>query len=188
MKVFFKGIVVFLLIRLITACNDPSHNSVENAKQTNDLKMKDSFLDNRATDFLVKIADARMMGIKEGNEANQKGTTKDIIDYGSLMIREQSELLEQVNLIAKSKQVSLPNTLSQDKQDGLADLQKKSGRKFDKKFIRMMTIDHERDLKDFKKATKYDDPEVRSFAVKYLPMIQAHLDKIKQIDEHYPSR
>lgn len=188
MNVLINGFVLFALTRLFATCNDAPNDSVEKAKQTNNVKVNDSTLDKSVADFLVKIADARMMGIKEGTEAKEKGTIKEISDYGSLMIREQTELQEQINVLAKSKQVTLPDTLSKDKQDGLADLQRKSGRDFDKKFIKMMTIDHKRDLKDFKKATEYDDPEVRSFAVRYLPMIQTHLDKLNEIDKNYPSK
>lgn len=84
--------------------------------------------------------------------------------------------------------MTLPETISNDKQDGLDELQKKSGKEFDEKFIKMMTIDHKRDIKDFKKATKYKDQEVASFASKYLPLIQSHLDKIIQIHENYKSK
>ncbi len=60
-------------------------------------------------------------------------------------------------------------------------MSEKNGEDFDKKFIKMMIIDHERDIKLFKKALDYKDAEVSAFAKKYLPMIQGHLDKIEVI-------
>ena len=163
-------------------------DSTEKAKQVNEIKAENNIVDENLSVFLVKIADARMMGIKEGQEAQQKGTTEDIRNYGSWMISEQSELLKQINLIAKTKNVTLPTSISNDKQDGLSDLQKKNGVDFDEKFIKMMTIDHERDLKDFKKAMEFEDQRVASFASKYLPMVQSHLDKINQIHKRYKSK
>lgn len=60
---------------------------------------------------------------------------------------------------------------------------KKTGRDFDEKFIKMMRIDHERDLKDFKKAGELADKGVTDFAATYISMIQIHLDKLNEIKE-----
>lgn len=163
-------------------------DSTDNAKKANEAKSENNILDEDVAAFLVKIADARMMGMKEGKEAQQKGTTEEIRNYGAWMIQEQSELQAQIKMLANSKKVTLPEDISNEKQDGLTDLKEKTGKDFDEKFIKMMTIDHKRDVKDFKKATEYKDPEVASFASKYLPMIQSHLDKIKQIEDNYSSK
>jgi putative membrane protein len=130
-------------------------------------------------DFLVKSADARMMDAQEGKLAAEKGTTKAVRDYGKLMMKDQSTLLKKIKGLAAKRNITLPSGISDKKDDGREDLSEESGEDFDEKFIKMMTIDHERDVKLFEKATEYDDAEVSAFAKANLPIIQSHLDKIE---------
>ncbi len=71
--------------------------------------------------------------------------------------------------------------LSNRKVDDHRNLSEENGREFDRTFIKMIIVDHERDLKLFKKAAEYNDPEVSAFAKRYLPLIQSDLQKIKKI-------
>ena len=52
-----------------------------------------------------------------------------------------------------------------------------TGKKFDKKFLKMIKIDHKRDVRQFTKATEFEDAETKKFATENLPLIQSHLDK-----------
>ncbi len=134
-------------------------------------------------DFLVKIADARIMGKKEGGLAVQKGSTAQIVDYGKLMMKDQEMLLSKIKKLAADRNITLPARISNNKQDGFNGLNEKTGRDFDEKFIKMMRIDHEKDLKDFKKAGELADKGVTDFAATYISMIQIHLDKLNEIKE-----
>jgi putative membrane protein len=71
--------------------------------------------------------------------------------------------------------------LGTDKAEGLNDLRKVHGKSFDKKFIKMMIIDHNRDIKKLERAVLYGDPDIQVFATKYLPIVQSHLDQIKAL-------
>lgn len=154
---------------------------VKQANAANDKKADKNMVDDDDAAFLVKSADARMMDSREGKLAVTRGTTAAIRNYGSLMVKDQAMLLDKIKMLAASKKISLPSDISNDKQEGHEDLKGKSTEDFDKKFIKMMVIDHERDIKLFKKAAKSEDKEIRIFAEKYLPLIQSHLDKINLI-------
>jgi putative membrane protein len=61
-------------------------------------------------------------------------------------------------------------------------LSKLSGADFDKQYVKSMVMDHQEDVKDFRKeASTGKDPQIKSFASQTLPVIQGHLDKIKAI-------
>ena len=64
---------------------------------------------------------------------------------------------------------------------GLEKLLSKEAENFDDKFIKMMHIDHERDIRLFTNALDLKDEEIRNFALNYLPLIQEHLDKLNAI-------
>ncbi len=134
--------------------------------------------------FLTEMTDARLMDREEGMQAVTKGTTDEIKQYGQLMIDDQTYLLKELAILAATKNIMLPKEISEEKRDGLDGLKEKSGTDFDKKFISMICIDHKRDVKKFKKAAKGDDAEVSAFASKHLPMIESHLEKVKQIEKN----
>ncbi|MEJ7644566.1 MAG: DUF4142 domain-containing protein [Chryseolinea sp.] len=154
---------------------------VKKANIANEEKAKIYKVDEDIADFLVKSADARMMDSKEGKLAIEKGTTASIRKYGQLMVKDQAEMLEKIKRLALKHQITLPTGISDKKEDGREDLAEKTGDDFDKKFIKMMIKDHERDVKLFKNALDYKDEAVKLFANEYLPMIQSHLDKINEI-------
>jgi putative membrane protein len=161
--------------------NAQEKDPVKSANAKNEEKADKALVNDDVAEFLVKTADARMMGSKEGQLAVEKGTQSSIKEYGNLMIRDQAVLMAEVKKLAIKKNISLPAGISDKKEDGREDLSEKSGQDFDEKFIKMMIIDHERDIKLFKKAIEYPDQVVAAFAKKYLPMIEEHLTRIKSI-------
>jgi putative membrane protein len=144
-------------------------------------KEKKVSLTENESDFLITAADGRMMGILEGKAAVEKGTTKEIKDYGQLMIKDQKAMLAGLKNIAQQLSVTLPDSISGEKQDGLEDLMEKESKKFDKKFVKMMKIDHRRDVRLFTRAREYDNPKIKTFASQYLPMVESHLAKVKEL-------
>jgi putative membrane protein len=170
-----------VLIFNIIGAHAQDRDPVKSANAANEKKSDKDIVDEEIADFLVKSADARMMDLQEGRLATQKGTSSQIRGYGQLMITEQTILLEEIKKLAEKRNITLPSGVSDKKEEGREDLAEESGKDFDEKFIKMMKLDHERDVKLFKKATECEDPEVREFATQYLPMIQSHLDKITEI-------
>ena len=177
--------IILALLSFVVFCNvncktSKTTDSVHKATSKNDSIQS---IDSDVADFLVKIADARMMGKKEGQLAVQKGTTPEIVSYGKLMIKDQEFLLQKIKKLASDRNISLPAEISNDKKDGLEDLNDKTGEGFDEKFIKMMRIDHERDIKYFEKSTELKDKAVTDFSKKYLTMIQSHLDKLNELKD-----
>ena len=137
--------------------------------------------DEFVTAFITEMAEARLMDLEEGKIAQQRSTTKDLKSYGTLMVKDQTEMLREIKKLAVLKNVSLSNELGPDKAEGLKDLKEVHGKSFDKKFIKMMTIDHKRDMKKFERATRSSDADVQVFATRYLPYIQSHLERIRAL-------
>jgi putative membrane protein len=133
--------------------------------------------------FITEMAEARLMDLEEGKIAQQRSTTKDLKSYGTLMVNDQTEMLREIKKLAVRKNVSLSNQLGPDKAEGLKDLKEVHGKSFDKKFIKMMTIDHKRDVKRFERATRSSDADLQVFATRYLPYVQSHLERIKALKD-----
>lgn len=185
MKIIIKTIIGLILMMTLLAMNARAQeDAVERANDANKEKAKANQVNKDVAEFLVAAADARMMDSKEGKLAITKGTTNEIQSYGQSMVKDQALMLEKIQQLAKARNISLPSSISNEKQDGYNDLAGKQGKEFDKKFCKMMIIDHKRDVKMFENAIDLNDPEVSAFAKNYLPMIQSHLDSITAIDEN----
>ena len=138
-----------------------------------------------AQDFLKAMTEARVMDLEQGNTASQRATTRPLKNYGILMVKDQTEMLKDLKEIAEKKNVSIPLWVGPEKADGLEDLKKLHGKDFDKKFIKMMIIDHKRDLKKLEKAIYAADADIQVFATRYLPIVQDHLEKIKALKKDH---
>ena len=150
---------------------------------TNHINIPETPPDDNVKDFIVEMYDARMMDLEEGKLAIEKGERPEVKKYGEWMVHEQTKLSTQLQALAESKNVSLPNTISKEKAEGLAELKEQGGKDFDKKFLKMMKIDHRRDVRKLKSARrKINDAEVHNFISTYQPMIESHLEYLKTID------
>ena len=183
MKNNIKLVLFVLYISFYLFACGQSKDAVKKANEVNEKKADANVVSENIAEFLVKSADARMMDLQEGELAFTKGSIKEVREYGALMIKDQAILLEEIKKIAGNKNITLPSSISDQKKKGRENLSEKEGKEFDEKFIKMMKIDHERDLKLFEKAKDFDDMETKLFANKYLPMIKSHLDKVIIIEE-----
>lgn len=143
----------------------------------------EDFFGNAEKKFLCRAADARMMDWAEGQLATEHATNTPLKEYGQRMLDEQDAFMDDIKALAADKNYILPTALSEKKANGLADLKEEKGKDFDKKFIKMMVIDHKRDVKDFKRALKSKDADVSAFAKKYLPVLKEHLATAQKLKE-----
>ena len=160
-----------------------STDAVEQAEKSNDRKSDDKEVNEEDANFLARAADGRMADLQQGKLAAEKGTNDQIRNYGKLMMKDQQMLLAQIKLLAASKNVTLPDNVSNGKSDERTDLLKESGKSFDKKFVEVMVSDHERDIVFFEEATQSSDKKISQFAERYLALIEMHLEKIKDIGD-----
>jgi len=125
--------------------------------------------------FLQTVANVRLLDWNEGLVACERSSNPAVKKYAEMMLEDQGIILTDLNLLATSKNVALPIYLGHDEEKSLNDLKIRSGLQFDQKFLDKMITDHERDLRLFRRAISFDDSDIRTFAGKYLSLIQVHL-------------
>jgi len=183
-----KRVIFFAILTSIAAFGrmigcSPEKDPVNNTNELNDQLAVDKLTNRDVANLLVKLADGRMADAQEGWLASEQGSSSAVKTYGKLMMKDQEQLLTEIKKLAEKKNVTLPPAISRREKRGRDKLAVKTGSDFDKKFIQMMTDDHERDMKLFREAMTSKDEDVRIFAQKYLPMIASHLEKIQAIDK-----
>ena len=183
MKLMLTCIIPLLVTYCLPlAAQDP----VRNAYKKNEEKADKDLVDKDVAEFLVKAAEGRLMTINEGKLAVLQGSTSEVRNYGQLMVRDQSAMLDEIKKIAAERNITLPDGVSDKKREGQMDLSEEAGKDFDEKFLKMMNSGLASDIKLFEKAKVISDPGITGFATKYLPLIQSHLEKLEAVkDEQF---
>ncbi|HWK03221.1 MAG TPA: DUF4142 domain-containing protein [Puia sp.] len=175
------------------SCNSGQPNAVKEAKDSNARAMDSPAVSGNTSATVVPVSvskddakfvvDAAAGGMEEvalGQLAQQKALSPDVKSFGAMMERDHSKGGDRLKAIAKEKNVTLPATLSPDMQKMADNLQKKSGKDFDKAYISMMIDDHKNDIREFEKEAKNGaDADIRAFADSTLHMLHIHLDSAK---------
>lgn len=188
-----KKVSLLLLLAVSTlsfqACSSKkteTTDSVENADSTNEAKADAGMGESENTsEFAVKAANGGMLEVEMGRLAQEKGMSKDVKDFGAMMVKDHSKANDELKSIATLKNITLPATLGEDEQKHVNELAKLSGKEFDKKYVSMMVDDHKEDIDLFKKTAEDEktDTEIKGFASRTLPTLQKHMDAITAIDK-----
>src|SRR6188474_3648851 len=89
-----------------------AQDPVRNAYKKNEEKADKELIDEDAAEFLVKATEGRMMNINEGKLAVLKGTTSEVRNYGQLMVKDQTTMLDEIKKIAGERNITLPDGVS----------------------------------------------------------------------------
>jgi len=195
-----KRAIIFLALPLFFACNNGSNDSVQKADSANESKSDTSTSMNTATDttnkmstgtmsvdkstseFMTKVADVGMTEVKLGQMAQDKGMSQRVKDFGAMMVKDHTAAGDELKSMARQKNVTLPETMSNDHQKKTDDLNKKTGKDFDKAYMKAMVDGHQSTVNDFEKASKdTKDADVKAWVDKTLPTLKMHLDSAKAI-------
>lgn len=133
-------------------------------------------------DFITGAMRCSLAGIELGKLARQKGNNKRVKRFGMIMISGYAKINNKVKGIASARNISLPTIPAADRLNEISILSKKSGNEFDKAYISNMIADYKKEIPVFEDAAKNcADAEVKSLAVKTLPLLHAHFDAINAL-------
>ena len=134
--------------------------------------------------FAVDAANGGMAEVALGKLAQGKATNAKVKEFADMMVADHTKANDELMALAKTKNITLPDSVSADEKKAMDDLSKKSGKDFDKAYVDLMVDDHKKDVKEFEDATKdLKDADIRAFATKTLPTLRTHLEHINAIHD-----
>jgi len=198
-----KRAIIFLALPFVFACNNSSNDSVQKADSANESKSDTTTsmnttdttskmststgtmsVDQSTSEFMTKVADVGMTEVKLGQMAQDKAMSQRVKDFGAMMVKDHTAAGDELKGMARQKNVTLPETMSNDHQKKTDDLNKKTGKDFDKAYMKAMVDGHESTVNDFEKASKNTkDADVKAWVDKTLPALKMHLDSAKAIQK-----
>ncbi|HEX7845075.1 MAG TPA: DUF4142 domain-containing protein [Chitinophagaceae bacterium] len=189
-----KTVSIFLCLAMITvaACNNEGKDNVEKADSINKAKDDNAMnnntvtVDQESSEFLVRVADAGMNEVDITKLAQEKASIPEVKSLASMLWTDHSQLNQQVKQLAQERNITLPSTTSADHAKEMDDLKAKTGKNFDREFIRKMISKHNSSIDAFEKAVKdVKDSGVRTFADNTLPKLRMHRDSAQAIEKKY---
>ena len=192
MKKIFALLPAFCFMLL--ACNDTSdtesttYNSTSSstATETNTSTTNNVVTDEKSSEFLKKVTNSGMAEIQLAKLAQQKATIDAVKNFAAMLERDHTAVNQQVKTLADQRSVALPATISDDKQKMYTDMDKMTGKSFDKDYISMMVKAHGDGISLFEDTrSNASDIDVKNFADKTLPALKMHLDSAKAIQKRF---
>lgn len=167
---------------LITSCsnNSPKTEKEPDAKEIadehNDAKFNDSSLEKDA-DYISDAYSSGLCEIEAAKRAKEYASAKQTRDIASDLIAAHVKLNDQLQVLAKAKQVSLQNTLTAEQLEDLKKHSDQKGVEYDKAYLDGVISKHEKSIAMFEKAAdKSEDADVRKLFSNALPELRNHLD------------
>jgi putative membrane protein len=141
-------------------------------------------VDKADSDFAVEAANGNATEVELGKLAIKNGKDKKVKNFGAMMVKDHGKANAKLMLLSKAKKLNLSSTPNADGQKMIDSLSKKMGAEFDKAYISSMIADHKEDVQKFGDATnRLQDPDLKNYAIKTLPVLQKHLDAINAIHD-----
>jgi putative membrane protein len=133
--------------------------------------------------FMEEAAMGGMAEVELGKLAERRAANPKVKQFGKRMVTDHSKVNAQLKQLAARKGVTLPKDIGSEHEALRTKLSGLSGADFDKAYIDAMKEDHEKDIDAFKQAAASSpDKDVRSFAKKTLPTLEAHQKQVDQIE------
>src|SRR5207248_1514474 len=106
-----------------------------------------------------------------------KGQSTEVKQFARKMVEDHSKANMELKQLAEKKNLALPTKIDATHQVVYDKLVKLEGAAFDKEYMHAMAADHDDAVKLFKEQSRSGtDPELKSFAMKTLPIIEKHDD------------
>lgn len=133
--------------------------------------------------FLADAASGGQYELALAQLAAAQASDSSVKSYAAMLVSDHTMANQKLQLLAQRRNVVLPTTLPQDKQQVIDRLTKLQGPEFDRQFIQTVGLhDHKTNIGLFEKASREaKDSEVREFAAATLPTLRAHLSAAQNL-------
>jgi putative membrane protein len=134
--------------------------------------------------FVKNAALGGLTEVELGKLATQKASDQKVKDFGQKMVDDHTKANDELKQAASKSSIPVPESLDSKHQSRIDKLSKLSGAEFDKAYIKDQLKDHQTDVQEFKEeAQNGTDPNIKAFASTALPVLQHHLEMVKDLNK-----
>jgi len=133
--------------------------------------------------FVTKIAQVGIAEVEMGKLAVEKSMREDVKKFGQRMVDDHTKAGDALKAVAMKKNMSWPSETDPEHKALHDRLSKQSGAAFDRAYMQAMADGHRKVAADFRKEIKSGaDADVKAWAEKTLPTVEAHLKDAESVN------
>jgi putative membrane protein len=126
--------------------------------------------------FAIKAAAGGLGEVALGQLATRIADDTKVRRFGERMVTDHTQANQELQQIATQQRLALPTRTDAASDAAAQQLKAMTSPVFDTNYVQDMIQDHRQDIADFRlEADSGQDPALRGFARKYLPILQHHL-------------
>lgn len=139
--------------------------------------------------FMEKAAHGGAEEVELARLAQQRAASEPVKQFAARLIEDHGKANEELRQLAAARGLQLPADADRPGQRDMKRLGALTGADFDRTFMRMMVSDHRKTVADFQQAARSaQDPDVKAFASRTLPTLQAHLEQAQRVHDGLSGR
>lgn len=132
--------------------------------------------------FVMRLSQEAVGEVEVGTMAVQKASRDEVKAYGRLMADDYRKISATLAKLVVSRDVTLPQEVPADQLARRTRLQRQTGARFDRRYMRAMVITQKDRIKSFQSEIKKGhDPAIQKFASETLPVLADHLEKARSL-------
>lgn len=132
--------------------------------------------------FVTNAAISDMYEIQAGEIAQKKGQSADVKAFGKMMVSDHTALSNAMKPLVSAAGKTLPTGLDERRKGLIDNLNAASAAEFDQVYLSQQEAAHSEALTLMQGyADNGDDAALKGAAAKAVPKVQAHLDRVKQL-------
>lgn len=169
-----------MLVFFVYSCdsNPNQQNSTEVAEEVNEDTFEETGNNNgmeEDSEFLVDAASGGMMEVEAGKLAINKASSPQVKEFGQRMVDEHSQANQKLMELAETKNITLPNSMSDKHQEKVDGLTEASDADFDKEYMNLMDESHMETIEMYEETSENaNDTDIKAFATETLPTLRNH--------------
>jgi putative membrane protein len=130
--------------------------------------------------FLKEAIEGNLAEVQMGQLAQKNGNSDRVRSFGQMLEKDHSAANQKATAAANQMGMSPPDTPNSKQKATYDRMSKLSGDRFDRDFAKHMVADHKKDIKEYEKEAKKNDP-AGAYAKETLPTLHKHLETAQSL-------
>lgn len=132
--------------------------------------------------FITEAAESGLAEVQLGQIGQAQANAERVKEFARMMVQDHNKANQELRVLARQNDIKLSSSLPSSVQNSHNSIQKKSGKNFDKAFMKQMIDDHQKAIALFeKRAQNGQNEQIRMWAEKKLPTLKQHLEQAQKI-------
>ncbi|WP_418262366.1 DUF4142 domain-containing protein [Flavobacterium faecale] len=172
-----------LLLCTMNSCkNEPKREEIQEVVEDSNEEMLENDTIENDVEYLEDAVEISRFEMALGKLALQKGLSKEVKDYGKLLVADNLKSMEEAKTLSSKITVTMPDGNAEMDNENYIKLKSKSGMDFDKMFVEIIVEEQERAMDKMTEISqKAKDTDLKLWASRQVIGLTTHFEQAKKM-------